>query len=134
APLGFRLVSSGDGVTWHTADDALAAVGQVATDIALSPTGATIYAATAASSSDPLVDDRQLWRSDDAGAHWTHTGSLPAGQSPPAPLIAVGQLLYAMVFDQGNAHTHPLGFQATADGGRTWTDVPTAGIASGLEV
>lgn len=137
-PTGIHLVSSMDnGATWHYADATLSAGGQPITEYVPAPHGTTMYAVTAATSYD--VVSRQLWRSNDAGAHWTRTGPMP-GQTQligiATPVDGTLPLVYRdQRIDQSqlppnspanqNMLTSP---EVSRDGGATWQYMPLTGL------
>ena len=130
------VVSTDGGLTWSYADEALAAQGGNICDYTAAPSGATLFAITSpACLPDPgIVPSFSLWRSDDAGAHWTKVqGGLlqssmingmvavsdPMGQTPQI-------LLYLTMAKEGNFS--PANVHVSADGGQTWAEAPTAGF------
>jgi hypothetical protein len=141
-----RLLTSTDGgKTWLVIDSALKENHQIVCDFAAAATGTRIFAITSLGNCDRLDQHaRVLWRSDDAGAHWTRAGTLPtanehgifatsqdAGQQP---------LLYAILpktighQNDKTGYPQPITSEAPGDlmisqnGGKTWTSAPTAGI------
>lgn len=130
APLGFRIVTSTDAANWQLIDAPLIAQHQHICDIKATPTGTTIFALTLVQANGCFDDQsssllHQIWRSEDAGAHWQPMGTLSA---TVARLIAVtpsdtgGWLLYAVTY-----HT----VYVSSDGGATWQQAPQAGIPTG---
>lgn len=136
-PPGRLLRSDDGGATWAVADGALAAVGQGIADFAPAPQGDTIFAATAPTDPHAYANGaspaQQLWRSDDAGDHWTQIGTAPNSGIGwmHATRAADGSLwLYVGTGTNFNA---PSGTQLSADGGHTWTPAPAQGLPTGLQ-
>jgi hypothetical protein len=148
-----RLVASADGGrSWQYADEPLLAAG--AKDVCSTTAdahGTAVYAVTTAgaecdwNTQAPLT----LWRSDDAGAHWTALGPLATPnirglELAPTP-VGERPLLYAaeprttrMATDKmGGTYpifsADPSDLRVSADGGATWTSAPGEGIAAGLQ-
>lgn len=134
-----QLVRSADGGrTWRQADSDLARVTYECA-FAAAPTGTTIFAATSTrgceNESAPAL---ALWRSDDAGAHWSAvTNALPGndlrGMIATAQPGATTPLLYLNLSQATPAnnqiieHPTPASVQVSADGGKTWQSAPLAG-------
>lgn len=140
-----RIVVSNDGgLTWLAADGAIRAGGQSICNYSVSPSGATIFAVTA---SDRCAQQGQsamlLWRSDDAGGHWSQVGALPqpfergmsvttnpAGGTPllyidmPKQIDTVRDKTGAIVPKLSDS---PGDLRVSDDGGRTWQAAPTRG-------
>ncbi len=134
---GPRLaVSSDNGQSWQPADTQLASAGLRVCDFAAAPGSRTLFAVTADTGCSPEYRALPaLWRSDDAGAHWTRK-TLPGGRLVAA--IAVGggptPTLYALM-PALSGQTHavnttigPSDVFASADEGATWRQAPAAGI------
>lgn len=122
----YRLVASRDGVTWNTVDDALAAQGVHFQEYIAPRTGSTIWVATL---------EGAIWRSDDAGATWAHTGNLPQGSdiqtvhlSAAATDGAGASLLYSQTDSSPLGDIPPDGVKVSTDGGTTWQSAPTRGV------
>ncbi len=128
-----RIASTEDGgKTWRLADAGLAAQGLHVCDYLAAPHGETLFARTAdvCSSSDPntLPTARRLWRSDDAGAHWTEVTVTrgPVARADVALVAAstsdtAGQVtLFASVPDASGVKT----FYASTDSGQSWAPAP----------
>lgn len=136
-----RLFSSGDaGVTWQYADNALTVNGQNPCQFVAPTTGHTLYAVTVPSTSacDPEFNaPPELWRSDDGGASWRQE-TLPSGRTVLAAVVSSGArpILY-LVMPAVSAQSHAgvaaatgADIFASADGGATWSEAPTAGMSS----
>ncbi len=148
-----RLVGSADGgVSWQYADGPLVAAG--ARDICATTAdarGTAVYAVTTASADCNWQTQRPLtlWRSDDAGAHWTRLGALATPNirgMQVAHTPADGRaLLYAAEPRTTQMTTDKVGgkqplfsadvsdVKVSADGGAAWTSAPGAGIPAGLK-
>jgi hypothetical protein len=145
------LVSADRGLSWRYADAPLLAAGASnVCSTAADPQSATIYAVTTAGAecSWNLQLPLTLWRSDDAGGHWTNLGPLatpnlrglrvahdaPTGHAllyAAAPRTT--QLATNKVGDQYPLFSaDPSDLKASADGGVTWTSAPSAGIPADL--
>lgn len=130
---GWRLVASSDGgSTWRTADSAIWAAGQIVMSYTAIPGTSTLYARSVPRETPAGQQAANtLWRSDDAGAHWAEI----TGTFPPAYAALVGTprgtdstTLYALgaqAITTTGAGTLPV--YASADGGRTWSQVPSVG-------
>ena len=158
-----RLMGSADGgVTWAPADAALAASGQGILQYATTTTGNTLFAVTipnTALSGDGNTYTPTLWRSDDAGAHWTNEGKF----NQPAPdkygmtgqynlLTATsvgGQTLLYELKPGYTSHPKPTVMPfpeqpftpntiapgdifVSADNGHTWSEASKQGVPAGL--
>ena len=137
-----RIVSSTDGgKTWQLVDADLAASGQNICDYMPTPTGSTLFAITQvgqycySDTSSPAY----LWRSDDAGAHWTQVSLLPylaynltlverAGNA--TPLIYVRMPITAQ-YETVDTSSPPPALEVSTDGGKTWQAAPTRGLPQG---
>ncbi len=149
AATAARLVTSTDGgLTWQLID-ADVANGTGVCDYAPDPASATIFAITSENCTSPGISPLTLWRSDDAGAHWTQVGDLPnntdlgmivvsrgAGQQPLLYIDMAqmtGSGAYAADFSgpqsgSSGIDLSPTDLQVSADGGQTWQAAPTAGF------
>jgi BNR/Asp-box repeat len=142
---GYRLVSSTDGVHWHAADAPLAAQNLLVFEYAATPVGSTLFATTLPAQGGGLFS-RELWRSDDAGVHWSDLGPFPenqgGGQGETALLGAgtsgTGAIVYyGTLYPGENGYTNYSGGQdiapgdmyASVDNGKTWQTAPAVGIA-----
>jgi hypothetical protein len=79
-----RIFTSQDrGATWSMADTGLYAADRSICDFVAAPDSTTLYATTSAIEcfQTTTPQDITLWRSDDAGAHWSRLGPLPGGAS-----------------------------------------------------
>lgn len=129
----YRIVTSADGgLSWHFADADIAAGRHGVCDIAPVTNSATIFAVSAdiscttalAGMAPSGIAPLTLWRSDDAGQHWSRIGVLPTavgGHLLVEPDPANGQpLLYGNMF-------------ASVDGGNTWHAAPRAGLPTQVQ-
>ncbi|HEX9069159.1 MAG TPA: sialidase family protein, partial [Ktedonobacterales bacterium] len=145
SPPAGRLITSVDGgLTWRLADGGLPTTVGIM-DYAPALTGSAVYVVTEGIESFNAQAccmppaHAKLWRSDDAGAHWSFVAVWPL-TSFGAPL-AVPQagsatpLLYTGP-DPSNK-SQPVGLRVSADGGLTWQIAPTTDldprVATGME-
>lgn len=146
-----RLVTSVDGgLTWQFADAQIVAPGDNTCDYAASADGATLFAVTSAKDCGGRAQTQvALWRSSDAGAHWTQVGALPTpnerGMVVTKDAASGKQLLYATLPRTTGMNTDKMGFKSpvisadatdlkvSADGGKTWERAPSAGIPAGMK-
>jgi hypothetical protein len=134
---GARLVASDDGgTTWRAADTAIAAAGQIITSYAVVPGTAALYAMSVRQQTPAGQESSAaLWRSEDAGMHWTRIGTAPTAQ---ARLIATastagGVTLYAVALSPASPNGM-VPIYASRDGGHTWSPAPTDGWPQGQGV
>jgi hypothetical protein len=149
AATAARLVTSTDGgLTWQLID-ADVANGTGICDYAPDPASETLFAITSENCTSPGISPLTLWRSDDAGAHWTQVGDLPnntdlgmivvsrgAGQQPLLYIDMAqmtGSGAYAADFsgpqaDGGGIDFSPTNLQVSADGGKNWQAAPVNGF------
>lgn len=135
-----RILSSADhGMTWQLADTALAQQGLHICDFVPAPTGATLFARTAAVCQGSGFTSRQLWRSDDAGAHWRQVTPFAAPFNTifnsftvaSTPAAEGNQLI---IYDgTQNQQTNVVTYYASLDGGMSWQPAPTTGLPAGAE-
>ncbi len=146
---GQLVVSDDGGSSWQFIDNGLDGNGYIC-DIAPAPTGSTVFAITSSiTCSAGGGETLTLWRSDDAGAHWSQVGTLP-GNTDDGMVVAQGRsgapLLYInMPTLMGGGSTlwprsgggggpgSPAAIQVSADGGKTWQNAPTQGLPSGTD-
>jgi hypothetical protein len=145
-----RLITSADGgATWQFADQPLMASARDVCDYTAAPTDTTLYAVTTPNKCFSPYDQVTLWRSDDAGAHWTSLGNLATHGERGIMLVndprsGVPLLYMALPQPQTTSfatdkmgHKYPLisaapdAVKVSADGGRTWTAAPSQGIPAG---
>jgi hypothetical protein len=146
-PYVSRLVASDDGgTTWSLVDGGLQAEDASIVSYCVIPTSTTLYATTLPQGTTTLTatpatkgtppstvtpPPTLLWRSDDAGLHWSRVGTLAQTQMQ---LIGAGMsshevLLYAAVLEGSSPMQ---GIRVSTDGGVTWQAAPSAGIPAGL--
>ncbi len=146
---GLLVTSTDGGATWQFADQPLAAQNYCVADYALTPTGTTVFAVANHCSSPgnsahlnglmtPLSGgaNTQLWRSDDAGAHWASVGAFTGGNNIYLSLNHSGQ---PVLYDDGfvayefmfrpprtpGGNTPPaIATRVSVDGGKTWLNAP----------
>jgi hypothetical protein len=136
---GIRIVSSTDGgKSWNIVDADLAASGQHICDYMPTPTGSTLFAITQTGDYCYVdsVSPNSLWRSDDAGAHWTQVSQLPS-TADDLTLVERGgsaqPLIYARMplsaqYETIDISCPPPALEVSADGGKTWHQAPTKGL------
>jgi hypothetical protein len=147
-----RLVGSADGgMSWQYADAALMASGVTNICATSADThGTAVYAVTTASTDCGWLAQQPLtvWRSDDAGAHWKRLGPLATpnirGLQVAHPSTG-SALVYAVEPRTTQMSTDKVGdkipvfsadptdVKVSSDGGATWTNAPSAGIASDMK-
>lgn len=144
-----RLLTSTDGgATWTVADAYLASQNQGVCDIAAAAIGTTVFAASSTGNCSRLDQHaRTLWRSDDAGAHWTKLGMLPTPNEQGLFAVSRGagqQPLLYITLPKTTGHqtdkedhpqpvisASPSDVMVSDDGGKTWKSAPAAGIPAG---
>jgi hypothetical protein len=152
-PQGFRLVSSADGIHWNAADAPLAARNLSVFEYAATSTGATLFATTLPNTPAGGFN-RELWRSDDAGAHWTDLGAFPtasnsedttylmgAGTRSGQTAVYYATVSYTTTPPPTPSLTTPIfaasgsiasnNIYASLDNGKTWQAAPITGIPGG---
>ncbi|HKS69798.1 MAG TPA: sialidase family protein [Ktedonobacterales bacterium] len=135
---GWRLAASGDGgSTWHAADSAIWAAGQIVMSYTAIPGTTTLFARSVPQQTPSgQQSSTTLWRSDDAGAQWSRVGGA-AFPSAYAALIGTaqghaGMTLYALgaqLITQTSAGLTGAGgppLYTSTDSGRTWSQAPSA--------
>jgi hypothetical protein len=138
------LTSANGGATWQFADALLLAEGQGMCSFATTPQGSAVFAlAQVSSCSQPVgylhneaaqpqaQTGMAIWRTDDAGAHWTKAGTFPYERPDTAVFRAVdaGSALPVLFAAAGEGATYNR--YVSLDGGQTWQPQPTAGIPDG---
>lgn len=135
------VVSEDSGLTWQFADQSLANQGNCVYDYAPTPTGATVFAViispcysggahlnsyTSPQRPESGGGGNELWRSDDAGAHWTRVGPIaltPSAQNLLARLNSAGQ---PVLYDDGFLLPGTAsGTMVSTDGGKIWSPAPS---------
>lgn len=131
-------VSSDGGATWQDASAQLTGNGNYICSFTAvpNPTSSTVFAVTSDAGCGPDNSNswRALWRSDDAGAHWTQE-TLPSSRLVLNLTTTGGSqpILYALMPSlSGNAHVGITSAAATdiyasTDGGVSWHAAPAAG-------
>ena len=131
--LDIRILSTTDGgATWKLADKSLATQAPHVCEYAATPVGSTLFAISAASCLS--ASGGTLWRSDDAGATWTHVGPAPIWALPVAPALVAANangdpnrpLLYAEQMPSPVPAASDI--SVSTDGGKTWQNAPLAGV------
>jgi hypothetical protein len=134
-----RFVTSTDGgATWQTADDQIVATGKCLYTYAPTPTGSTVFGISQSrcnvGSSAPDISlvspeagggGTHLWRTDDAGAHWTEVGPFVGGPDLQVSLDSTGQpVLYDDEFLGADPNSPSTATKISLDGGQTWQPAP----------
>jgi hypothetical protein len=136
-PSQSHLATSLDGIHWSIADDQLTARSLVIMQYALTPTGSTIFAATAPQNKAfSSYNKLQVWRSDDAGAHWTDLGAFPAGYPQllgAAKVNGMTLVYYDNQVARGD-NVEPDRVFASADNGHTWQPAPAIPYTGGQPI
>jgi hypothetical protein len=136
APAGHLAKSEDGGITWTLADSSLPSSVGIA-EYMPAPSGATVFVVS--DRADRFNSgvcqgclpppDYKLWRSDDAGAHWTQVMSLPyqavIGLRVGRASGAAQPAIYLQVMPDTTGVQVAL---ASADGGHSWSAAPSAGI------
>lgn len=124
------LMSTDGGVTWRAVDAQITASKQHVCDLAARASGRTVYAVVSPVGCDQSSTAKTVWRSDDAGAHWSELGPLlPEFQTRHYVFVFGGALLTAPGTGQHdllylnmpylNAAASPV-FLYSEDFGATW--------------
>ncbi len=146
-----RLITSTDGgLNWSLADSGLPTNSGSVCDYSPAPTGSTVFAIVGNGGcvgGESAAQVLSLWRSDDAGAHWTWVSQLPGNTEMGMVVVSRGNgqmpLIYInMVRSTCTISPHlsrpnaggcdfdasPASLQVSADGGVTWQTAPTKGF------
>ena len=135
------IVSTDGGATWQPADASLLAQQQGLCNFAAAALGSTLFAFVQpgaceepvgylANNASPAETQSGLavWRSDDAGAHWTQAGTFPYQSPDTQAFMAVGsntsQPLLVGAAGMGDSYTRVF----SSDGGATWQTLPDQGL------
>jgi photosystem II stability/assembly factor-like uncharacterized protein len=124
------FVSQDRGATWNLSDTGLYGADHSICDFLAAPDSTTLFATTGATECFDVIAPNPitLWRSDDAGAHWSRIGQLPggAGQLIGAfkPTGRADFTLYLAALDKAFAPGSDFNAWASEDGGRTWKAAP----------
>lgn len=141
-----RLVTSDDGgLTWQIADHGLPlTANNTLCDAVAAPTGSLIFAIVG-KGCPGVATSVSLWRSDDAGAHWSKAAQLPdtfeygmavvENGNAALPLLYINtgrtclpsNALLASRPNGGSCGGAPTELRVSADGGKTWQNAPTQG-------
>jgi hypothetical protein len=138
------IVTSADGgAHWAVADQQLRAAGHYVCDFSAAPSGSDVFAITATEScGNEGAPPIYLWRSADAGAHWTKVRQLPANGWTGMAVVSQpsGQPLLYIQLTQVTAQSHmdvvtdgPSHLMVSADGGKNWAAAPASGITGPAE-
>jgi photosystem II stability/assembly factor-like uncharacterized protein len=127
--IGTELVtSSDDGATWQFADQGLNAGQHCLQSLTAPATGTTLFATTLSHCGGGVSGSEaaQIWRSDDAGAHWSPKGTMSAIVA--SELTAVNVSGYSQpVLIISSQPGDPQAQQFSLDSGKTWQPAPTLG-------
>jgi hypothetical protein len=133
------FVSQDRGATWTLADNGLYGQGHSICDYRVVPDSNTLYATTGRDECFQMITPQPitLWRSDDAGAHWSQMGQLPGSAAilisavkrsgHPEPALAIA------AFDKARAERSERAW-VSEDGGRQWTAAPDQSVNDTLNV
>jgi len=144
-----RLMSSLDGgLTWTFIDQSLYAQGWETYTFTATPTGSIVFVETTTTVGGNHTGE-DLWRTSDAGAHWTELGRAPLFTSDSvlqgftATEVAGKTLLYAdsnnasLIANDGTPYaglaSAPNQVFVTADNGHRWQHAPMAGVTAGMD-
>jgi photosystem II stability/assembly factor-like uncharacterized protein len=120
------LRRSDDGATWQFVDQGLTTEQRCIEDIAVPRSGTTLFATTLNQCSSAIynTDTAQLWRSDDAGTHWTSVSSLSAILAYLLEVVNVSSQAQPVLIDRGTPPTLD-SMRFSLDNGKTWQPTPT---------
>ncbi len=143
---GPRLVTSSDGgLTWQMADHGLPLTTETLCDVVPAPTGSMLFAIVG-QGCPGAATPVSLWRSDDAGAHWSQAAQLPdtfengmavvsnGNAALPALYVNMGRTClpssahFASRPQSGGCGGAPAELRVSLDGGKTWQNAPTQGF------
>ncbi len=121
------IVSSDDGATWRFADQGLNAEQHCLQGIAVPRTGSTLFAMMQSHCGGAFSgsESAQIWRSDDAGAHWTAVSSIPATALVLEAINVSGQAQPALLSLGVVPPYDPTTASFSLDNGKTWQPIPT---------
>ncbi|HEY7357079.1 MAG TPA: sialidase family protein, partial [Ktedonobacterales bacterium] len=141
------ITSSDKGATWHFADTSLLAKGQGICGFGAVPTGSSVYAlvqsgycsqavgyVNGAATHSQAPSGLTIWRSNDAGAHWSQAGAFPYQQADTANFRAIdtGGAQPTLLAAAGQAGTYQR--LMSTDGGKTWQLLPTQGLPDTADI
>lgn len=115
--------SSDDGASWQFADASHQLGQQCLQTLAVPPTGTTLFATTLNTCNARSASEAQIWRSDDAGAHWTAVGALSVGSAGGMEAVKISGQAQPILIDPGNKLQQEMRF--SSDNGKTWQAIPT---------
>jgi hypothetical protein len=135
-PTQSHLATTLDGIHWSFADSQLTAKNLVVMEFAVTPTGSTIFATTIPQNGSLSSSKRELWRSDDAGAHWTNLGGFPLGHPHLLGAAEINDmtLVYYVSLDAEGEGIQPDHVFASANNGLSWQAAPTIAVPPGDQV
>lgn len=133
------LMSADGGLAWQVVDEQITASQQHICDLMATASGQTVYVVGSQVACVQSSATKSLWRSDDAGAHWTRLGPLlPTSQPGNFEVAFGGPLLTApgtghrdllfLNMPYLNADTSP-SFLYSVDRGATWRSTPPVPVA-----
>jgi hypothetical protein len=140
---GGLLVSMDGGKTWKPASIPSP---QLFCGLALAPTGTVMFAITSSQCNEESgTPENTIWRSDDAGAHWTPMSQLQfnvidsvmvvpsAGAAYPTVYLTTSVVTTSVATPQNQSMNidRTTAVQVSQDGGKTWNVVPNNGIPPG---
>lgn len=130
ATATYLMTSVDGGTTWT---DASASIGDPICDARPAPTGNTVFAIT--DTANDCYSGATIWRSDDAGQHWTRLSHLDLGDEQM--YVAVGSdqstlIVYLFAAPSGPAGPNATTLMVSLDGGNQWNPAPTPDIQMSL--
>ncbi len=122
------VMSSDDGATWQFADQGLNAGQHCLQGLAAPASGTTLFATTLSHCGGGVSGSEaaQIWRSDDAGAHWSPEGTMSAMGASELMVVNVSGYAQPVLIDL-NQSSDQQAQQFSLDSGKTWQPIPVLG-------
>ncbi|HEU5368333.1 MAG TPA: hypothetical protein VFU69_07710 [Ktedonobacterales bacterium] len=142
-----RLITSTDGgATWRFADGTLIPKGLGICGFGAAPTGTTVFALVQTgycsqpvgyvngAATQPEASGLAIWRSNDAGAHWSRVSNFTYQLPDTAVFRAIdtGGAQPTLIAAAGQAATYQR--LMSTDGGKTWQPLPTQGLPDTADI